>query len=80
MSLKISMLEVAVKMLTSGDIYRMISQMVKNAQNTTMTSAEKKDAVMTEARLFIRKYSTTVLNILIEVAVLALKGRIDNAR
>jgi len=77
MNWKIKLLEVALKMLTSGDVYDIAKNIVHKTNKLNLTGTQKKDIVFKELTKLFTNYSTTILNILIEVAVFSLKKKLS---
>ena len=76
-TLKIKFLELAITALTSKETLETIKIFVWSQFDKSKSGEEKRREVLERAKATFAKYSTTVLNILIEIAVLSIKGKIN---
>jgi len=73
-SIKIKLLENVIGWLTGGGAYAMIKNVVDQFMDQEMSGAEKKEAVIKLLMPVLATISGVLLNLAIEIAVLALKN------
>ena len=73
--IKISFLEKAIIWITSGEALDLAKLLVTQAMDDDSTSAEKRTKVLDTLREHLEGFSTVVLSILLEIAVLVIKGQ-----
>lgn len=77
--MKVLILERIVKWLVGGALFDFVSASVAIVNDEALTGAEKRDKVFKEAKGFSGDSFTLFINLAIEVAVLALRTRIEKS-
>ena len=77
--IKISFLEKAIIWITSGEALDLAKLLVTQAMDDDSTSAEKRVKVLDTLKEHLEGFSTVILSILLEVAVLVIKGQFSAA-
>ena len=79
MNIKLIVLERVVKWLVGGDLFTFIVETVEAINDSTISNNEKRAYVLKKAKEMFGDVVTVLVNLAIEVAVLALKAKISNA-
>jgi hypothetical protein len=74
------LLETAVKMLTDGTLMELAKKLVANMMNEDIPNEEKHANVLKELKQFGFEFGTTVLDIVIKVALLVVRAKLDEAK
>ena len=80
MSIKIMVLERAVKWLVGGDLFKFIVEAVETVNNEEIDGEAKRALVLQKAKVMFSGILTMFMNLAIEVAVISLRARIEDGR
>ena len=76
MDVKLIVVESAIKWLVGGDLLEFVKNAVAKINDAALSGAEKRDAVLAEAKQFFADFSTVFISLAIEVAVILLRAQI----
>ena len=77
--IKIAFLERAVKWLAGGEAFDLAKILVAQMVDQDMSGEEKREAVFALLSEKLSGFSTVIINIMLEVAVLVIRTQIENA-
>jgi len=78
-AVKITFLAKAIEWITSGAALDLAKLMVTQVSDEELTGAEKREKVFATLSVNLVGFSTVIINILIEVAVLVMKSQLSQA-
>jgi hypothetical protein len=76
-NIKVTILERVVKWLVGGDLFQFISDTVVAVNDSSISGEEKRAYVLKKAKEFFGDVVTVLANLAIEVAVIALRAKLE---